>query len=235
MVIGMGAAMIAGMLNGRYAFHLRDSFDAGVELKSIGYPTPLPKDPSKEAILHDIEPAIVIAQKVRDMVAPSSTPAELNILQVEFAVTLMLVTAYTLIKLSIILFLRRLFVTHKTTIFSHFTWMLAAINIGWGIAFFFSEAFGCGSNFQAHWGSRVDLMEYCKNSLNREMGLYISEFIINITLIIAPIPIVSRPRNQDGDDRSHSQIWKLHMSTARKIAISALMLIGLMYVFYRSL
>jgi hypothetical protein len=74
---------------------------------------------------------------------------------------------------------------------NYLTWVLIGIIILWMITFVFLFIFGCGTHFEAIWGSRQDLIKYCGNGLQREEGLYVSEFITNILLVVIPLPTVS--------------------------------------------
>lgn len=98
--------------------------------------------------------------------------------------------AYGCIKLSIVFFYRRMLVTHSTSLFSIITWILIAINILWSVAFVFVFVFACGTHFSANWTTLAALLEYCSTGLPQEEACYVSEFIINGLLLIAPLPSV---------------------------------------------
>jgi hypothetical protein len=109
---------------------------------------------------------------------------------VEYAITILLLLAYGFIKLSILFFYRRLFILDKNYL-HYLTLALIGIVIAWMVTFIFVMAFNCGTNFQYNWGSRYDLINYCGNGLQKEEGLYVSEFVTNVLLVILPLPTVS--------------------------------------------
>ncbi|KAH8663036.1 hypothetical protein BGZ60DRAFT_454850 [Tricladium varicosporioides] len=122
-----------------------------------------------------------------------------------------MIQSYCWIKLSIVFFYRKLLVANKG-MFSHFTWALIAIIIAWGVTFTFSIIFSCGTHFHAHWGSRLDLITYCPDGLKRQEGLYVTEFITNVLLIVLPLPTV----------------WSLHTTIKRKFAVTCILLLAFM-------
>jgi len=73
---------------------------------------------------------------------------------------------------------------------NYLTWLLTGIIIVWMLTFVFVMAFNCGTHFGANWGSRIDLITFCGNGLQKEEGLYVSEFITNILLVVMPLPTV---------------------------------------------
>ncbi|KAF7879466.1 hypothetical protein EAF04_000662 [Stromatinia cepivora] len=164
----------------------------GVRKHAIGYSTPPSSATTPEEVLSAIDPKTSIAE------------------QVEFAVTLLMILAYGFIKSSIILFYRRVFVVGNGSAFRIFTWISLGIVVAWTIAFFFFFLFLCGTHFSAAWGSRAGLILYCSNSLGKEEGLYISEFLINILLVVMPMPV----------------IWRLHMPFGRKLAVTGIFLLA---------
>ncbi|CAG8972832.1 hypothetical protein HYALB_00001251 [Hymenoscyphus albidus] len=141
----------------------------GVKKHAFGYPTP-PPEPGEHRMTA-INPELQIVQ------------------QIEFAITILIVLAYGFIKLSILFFYRRLFVTErKGGILNTLAWILVAIIIAWMLTFIFLTIWGCGTHYTANWGSLQDLITYCSNGLQREEALYVSEFVTNILLVALPIP-----------------------------------------------
>ncbi|PQE30284.1 plasma membrane Pth11 protein [Rutstroemia sp. NJR-2017a WRK4] len=111
--------------------------------------------------------------------------------KVEYTIALQLILAYSCIKTSIVFFYRRIFIVDRRGWFNVITWVYLGLNFAWTIAFFFLFLFLCGTHFRAAWGSRFDLITYCTNSLQKEEGLYISEYLMNILLLIMPIPALT--------------------------------------------
>lgn len=104
-----------------------------------------------------------------------------------------MILAYCFIKLSIVFLYRRIFVVPGYwLVFNIATWVLIGIIIAWTITFVFVFIFDCGSHVSAEWGSREALSLYCGAGLKHEEALYISEFITNVLLLLAPIPAVSQ-------------------------------------------
>ncbi|TVY58429.1 hypothetical protein LSUE1_G008188, partial [Lachnellula suecica] len=129
--------------------------------------------------------------------------------QIEYAIILMLVPAYTIIKLSIIFFYRRLFVSQKNLLDSLLC-IFVALMSAWGITFFLLVTPNCGTHPNKNWSGKGDLVRHCNNSLKYQQGFYISEFIMNIILIALPLPT----------------IWRLHLSWRRKLAVTGIMLMA---------
>ncbi|MCJ1437277.1 hypothetical protein MMC27_006663 [Xylographa pallens] len=155
MVVGAGIALIIG-----------------VEMQAMGYPTPVPADPSTEAILN--------ANPVQSLIVQ----------EVEFAVNLLSTLGYGFIKCSIVLFYRRLFVTFRGSIFDYITRGLIVAIVAWTITFFFIWIFACGSHVSANWGSRMDLVTYCEQRLPMSNGFLISDLIIDVITLVLPMPII---------------------------------------------
>ncbi|CAG8950862.1 hypothetical protein HYFRA_00003079 [Hymenoscyphus fraxineus] len=164
-----------------------------VKKHAFGYPTP-PPEPGEHRMTA-INPELQIVQ------------------QIEFAITILIVLAYGFIKLSILFFYRRLFVTErKGGILNTLAWILVAIIIAWMLTFIFLTIWGCGTHYTANWGSLQDLITYCSNGLQREEALYVSEFVTNILLVALPIPTV----------------WRLHMHWKKKLAVTGVLLLAFM-------
>ncbi|KAL8777189.1 MAG: hypothetical protein Q9213_007969 [Squamulea squamosa] len=119
---------------------------------------------------------------------------------------------YGLIKTSIVLFYRRIFVTSKRTLFDMLTKITIIVIFLWTIAFILMIIFACGSEFSANWGSPAAQHVYCnKIGFTSEEGLAGSDLILDVVLLILPIPV----------------IWRLQMSNTRKVAVTAIFMLGL--------
>lgn len=143
-------------------------------------------------------------------------------------ITLLLIIAYGCIKLSILFFYRRTFVVGELTpAFNVATWLLIVIVTAWTITFLFVFIFSCGLHFSAMWGSRADLIQYCSNGLLHEEGLYISEFLTNVLLLLAPIPSVIPPFLKNERELSLvQQIFRLRLETSRKFQVLGVVLLA---------
>ena len=117
---------------------------------------------------------------------------------------------FGLIKLSVLFFYRRIFVSKK---FSIVTWSLIGLIVCWMISFFFSQIFIC-SPVSAGYGTRLQLFTQCGDTLTRLRVYTITDIITDVMILSTPIPMVVR----------------LHTNTKRKVAIIAIFLMGALSV-----
>ncbi|MCJ1332226.1 hypothetical protein MMC10_008918 [Thelotrema lepadinum] len=117
--------------------------------------------------------------------------------QIKYAFNMMHALAFGCVKYSVILFYRRLF---RVTI--------------WTFGFFFTVLFECGSNVWAVWGTLDDLLTHCANEVEFFEGDCISDIIVDVMILLTPLPI----------------IWKLQMSSGKKLAVSGVFLLGFLTV-----
>ncbi|KAH8881937.1 plasma membrane protein Pth11-like protein [Thozetella sp. PMI_491] len=128
----------------------------------------------------------------------------------EFVYILLLPLALGCIKASIVSFYLRIF-SASTTGGVHK--LLVALNIlifMWMTAFFFANLFQCRLDISAIWGSAVDLDTHCPGTMYIDLSLCITDFITDLFIIFVPIP----------------PIWRLNLSTPKKIAASIVFLVG---------
>ena len=142
-----------------------------------------------------------------------------------------MIPAYGLIKLSVIFFYRRLFVKGTNSRFDSITKASIVIVILWTIAFFFAHVFACGVYISNTWGPLTDL-KHCANGDVIANGLFISDFLSDLLVLVLPMPIVS---NGPVDmvqclQLIAEQIARLHMSTTRKLNVIAVLMLGTMSV-----
>ena len=97
------------------------------------------------------------------------------------------------IKLSFVMFYRRIFCTGVRTCISISITVMSVLIIAWTITFLFVFVFYCGSHLTRAWGTVVDIIEYCPNALNDQLALGISDSIMDILIIAMPMPTVSIP------------------------------------------
>lgn len=145
-----------------------------------------------------------------------------------------MIPAYGLIKLSVIFFYRRLFVKGTNSRFDSITKASIVIVILWTIAFFFAHVFACGVYVSNTWGPLIDL-KHCANGDVIANGLFISDFLSDLLVLVLPMPIVS---NGPVDmvqclQLIAEQIARLHMSTTRKLNVIAVLMLGTMSVLLR--
>lgn len=103
-----------------------------------------------------------------------------------------MVICYGFIKLSIIAFYRRLFVTNKNTFFDILTKAANVVVFLWSIAYILIDIFDCGSHLDANWGTFEELLAYCTTiGFTSEYGFVISDFLLDVLVISLPLPLVS--------------------------------------------
>lgn len=134
--------------------------------------------------------------------------------QITWAFMLLQIPALCLVKLSFIYFYRRVFCTGLTTIFKHITTVVIWIILAWGISFFFAFLFICEVNFAAFWTSIRALNTHCGGLLDLQLGFAISDFITDFFVLVLPLPM----------------IWRIHMSTSRKLAVTIIICLGALAV-----
>ncbi|KAI1107301.1 hypothetical protein F4804DRAFT_297454 [Jackrogersella minutella] len=113
------------------------------------------------------------------------------------------------VKLSALFFYRRIFcASGKRTTFGVVTWITIVIVILWLLVFQFLTGFQCGTHFSALWdGSYV---QYCTISFPFLYGLAISDFLLDIWILLLPIP----------------GILRLHTTLQRKLSIIGMFLLA---------
>ncbi|KAI0909853.1 hypothetical protein F4823DRAFT_592806 [Ustulina deusta] len=95
------------------------------------------------------------------------------------------------VKLSALFFYQRIFcVGGKQAIFRAATWITVIIVVLWLLVFQFLTGFQCGTHLSALWDGSY--AEYCILSFPFLYGLVISDFILDIWLLVLPIPNISR-------------------------------------------
>jgi hypothetical protein len=162
----------------------------GVYRRGFGYPSPKPgpgQDPT--TFTH---PEIIINR------------------QLEYALELMQFPALTCVKLSFLFFYKRIFCTRSTSILKWIIWTIIALCTIWGIAFFFSFLFVCGTHFTAFWGTPKTFKTHCGRILPENYWLAITDFILDAVIFLIPIPLILR----------------LQLSTTRKLALLAIFAVG---------
>ncbi|EED15455.1 conserved hypothetical protein [Talaromyces stipitatus ATCC 10500] len=123
---------------------------------------------------------------------------------------LLQVPALGCIKLSFLLFYRRVFTKYVAWEFTWVNYFMIASVIAWTICFFFLLLFLCGTDFAAYWTSGETEAKYCLPTGPVHMGYAISDVIMDFLTILLPI----------------GEIWKLHLPTRRKFAIMCVFGLG---------
>lgn len=97
-----------------------------------------------------------------------------------------------LIKLSFMLFFKRIFAKGKGKAFSGVIHAIVGLIVCWIIAFFFSYLFLCTTNPSYYWTSLFNEKEYCNNSTQLHLGYAISDFLFDVGILLFPMPLVWR-------------------------------------------
>lgn len=117
------------------------------------------------------------------------------------------VVPISLAKCSLLFFYRRIF---RGTLFLYITWATIGLATIWGVSYFFALLFLCNpvSAYVRYGSEAPDL--HCANEPSVYYSLAISDVLIDIIILIIPIPFV----------------WRLHMKTAQKVAVSGIFALG---------
>ena len=111
--------------------------------------------------------------------------------QVGFIIYVIMVPAYGFSKLSVIYYYRRIFV--KGTPDSQFnivTHVTSVIVVIWAIVFFFLEIIKRDSYVPDNWGPLIKVKQGINGAVLNN-GLFISEFITDLWIVLLHIPLVS--------------------------------------------
>ena len=117
--------------------------------------------------------------------------------------------AFGVIKMSVLLLYRRLFVGRS---FNHYSLIMCGVIALWSLGFFFAFAFECGTDLANYWTSAETIERYCVNTDALDVGFVISDVLTDVFILAIPIPI----------------IWKLHMSIVNKVGLTCIFLLGLL-------
>lgn len=107
--------------------------------------------------------------------------------QMKWAFNLLQILVLGTVKLSVVLFYRRIF---RGRVFDLYSKLLIAIVSAWTIAFFFAILFECGTNHKYLWSTLLDLLTHCYDDIKCLKGYAISDLITDGLILVTPIPIV---------------------------------------------
>lgn len=117
------------------------------------------------------------------------------------------VVPISLAKCSLLFFYRRIF---RGTTFSYITWATIGLATTWGVSFFFALLFQCNPiSAYIRYGQKAPGLR-CINPYQLYYSLSISDVLIDIIILIIPIPFV----------------WRLHMKPSQKAAVSGIFALG---------
>ncbi|KAG4029788.1 hypothetical protein MFRU_014g00870 [Monilinia fructicola] len=123
---------------------------------------------------------------------------------------LLQIPALGFVKLSLILFYRRVFTRNAAPRFNVVTWFMIFVIILWTLSFFLSILFICGTDFSAYWTSTIVEKEHCVDTSKLHNAFAISDVVTDFIIISLPVPM----------------IFGLHLTVARKIGILAIFSLG---------
>ncbi|KAI0531671.1 hypothetical protein GGR58DRAFT_518338 [Xylaria digitata] len=113
-------------------------------------------------------------------------------------------------KASFLFFYRRIFVVNKNSITNYLIMGLIIIVGLPSAGFFFASLFQCRLDFSALWGSTIEIVENCVDTMHLVLSVCITGFILDLIIITTPMPL----------------IWQLNLSFAKKISIIGIFLLG---------
>ena len=103
--------------------------------------------------------------------------------------TLLQLAALTCIKISCMLFYRRIFWNGAGRTFDIMTYSIIVITLLWGVSFFFAFAFACRTRFEYAFQSVAD-QRLCANYVEIDQGLSVSDLFLDLVVLIFPLPLV---------------------------------------------
>ena len=118
--------------------------------------------------------------------------------------------AFALIKISILLLWNRFFGHFET--FHRTCWVMIAITIAWGSAFFFGTIFQCGITWSRNWAAIGVFLTRCSNTLDMLSVFASTDIVTDLIIILMPVPI----------------LWKLKVRARKRAAIIAIFMGGIM-------
>jgi len=102
--------------------------------------------------------------------------------------------AITSIKLSFLFFYKRIFSTPSTPMLRIILWTMIVICAAWGIIYFFTFVFVCGTHFSAMWSNPSIFKQHCSRIVKENYWLAITDFVLDAIIFIIPLPLVSKSK-----------------------------------------
>lgn len=114
----------------------------------------------------------------------------LTVSQMALAYDWLNMTTLACAKMSALFLYNRIFNVPKYSTFGIIVKVTVAIIIAWFIAFNALSLLQCHSHFSSYWDGTFT--EYCDLNLPWAQGLAISDFILDVWVLVLPIPLVSK-------------------------------------------
>ena len=78
------------------------------------------------------------------------------------------------------------------------TKLTIAFTIVWAVIFSLSCLLDCRSHVAYNWGPWIDFQEHCnKNETGLDEALTVSDFLIDLVILVMPLPMVSSPQRYE--------------------------------------
>jgi hypothetical protein len=119
--------------------------------------------------------------------------------------------AFGLIKLSILFLWMRIF-ARATRGFIIFCWIMIGVIIAWSLTFFFATVFQCGTRWDWNWSPIFFFLTKCTDTLAMLTVFTATDLLTDFIIMLMPVPL----------------IWKLNMPTRKKVAVTAVFMVGLL-------
>ncbi|KAI1446878.1 hypothetical protein F5Y02DRAFT_416763 [Annulohypoxylon stygium] len=131
--------------------------------------------------------------------------------KIEFVVICMIPLALGCTKASFLRFYKRIF-SINAKVDKFLTGFIVLVGV-WTVGFFFATIFECGLDFWVLWGTKSsgkNITSHCVNTQGLSLAFTITDFVTDVIIIGIPVPL----------------IWRLCLSTSKKIAIISVFLLG---------
>jgi hypothetical protein len=144
--------------------------------------------------------------------AASRTPLDSQNVEYMQIILILSILALGLIKLSVVFLYRRIFSISRT--FNIYSTFLIALIIIWTLSFLGANIFQCGTHPAAAWTSAKTIMKYCDDTSGATAALALSDLIMDVMIVAAPMPIV----------------WGLKMNVRQRVQVLGIFGLGFVYV-----
>ncbi|KAK8080940.1 hypothetical protein PG997_008758 [Apiospora hydei] len=130
--------------------------------------------------------------------------------QIQWTFYLLLPLALGCTKMSFLFFYKRVFAIDRTGATNVLLVGMIVLVSMWMTGFFLTSLFQCKLEFGAAWESPIAQIQHCISQPKQALALTVTDFITDIVIISIPIPL----------------IWRLHLKPAKKVAVTAVFLLG---------
>lgn len=129
--------------------------------------------------------------------------------QLYYAISVLLSITLACTKMSALFFYRRVFCSVPYSKAFNIITIVSIVIVGcWLIAFEILSGLQCGTHFSALWNGNYE--KYCTISFSQLYGLAISDFLLDVWILVLPIPV----------------ILSLHLSLAKKLSIIGIFMLA---------